>query len=143
VSRLDVDLTNGGAICALIVGLLTLGVSVHMLRLMVIGLRGGKAVGHIEASREVRYDQYGDPIFWDVTVAFWAETDGKRHLVRFTEEQSRAFARKQEVTVYYNSKHPDGWATVNRPRASLAKASGLLSLTAFLFLIFAICILKP
>ena len=133
MSRLHADLVDAGTVCALIVGLLFLGVSAHTLRLLAVGMRGLKALGHVEVTREARHDKYGDPIRWDVTMAFRAEIGEKHREIRFTEEQSEALARKQEVTVHYNPKRPETSATIKRPRASFGKATAFLVLTAFCF----------
>lgn len=130
---LHADLVDAGSVFALIVCLLFLGVSVHALKALVVGIWGSEALGHVEVAREARYDKYGDPISWNVTTAFRAEVGDSHREIRFTEEQRVAFTRKQEMTVHYNPKRPDASATIKRPRASLAKASAFLALTARAF----------
>jgi len=142
VSGLHADFVDAGSVCALIVGLLFLGVSVHALRVLVVGMRGSEAMGHVEVAREAKYDKYGDPISWNVTMAFRAEIGDSHREIRFTEEQSVAFTKKQEVTVHYSPKRPDASATIKRPRASLAKASAFLALTAFCFWLSTAWVLK-
>ena len=106
-----------------------------------MALRGEKAKGHVELLSAVRHDKDGDPVQWSVTAMFpIIDTDGKHSVATVEERLGIQYTPRQEVLVRYDPNRPHSWATLRRPQDIFAKASGILALTVFMFLMSAILV---